>query len=469
MPCTNYFDEIQHHGHAVAVVSDDGSQLTFAELANLADDFGAQLVKKTLVFLLVDNCADAVIGYLGCLRARRPAAMIASAISEAFLERLFAVYRPGYVWLPRSRVTEVANAKEIYSKGDYVLLCCEASGIEPYEHLALLMTTSGSTGSPKFVRQSYDNIAANTASISTYLGLRSTDRGITSLPLHYVFGLSILNTHFKAGATVILTGASLMEGRFWSTFRELRATSLSGVPYSFELLKRLRWNRMELPSLRMLTQAGGKLKSGLVNEFAVQCQEKGIEFYVMYGSAEATARMSYLPPHLARERSDSVGVAIPGGNFWIEDDQGKILTEADEVGELVYRGPNVTLGYAVCGEDIMLGDERAGILHTGDLARRDADGLYYIVGRISRFLKVMGNRVNLEELEHLLGNSGIECACAGEDDKLMVYVTDAEQSDSAIQCVQKITKLHPSTIKTVVIPSIPRNESGKIIYADLPK
>jgi long-chain acyl-CoA synthetase len=103
------------------------------------------------------------------------------------------------------------------------------------------------------------------------------------------------------------------------------------------------------------------------------------------------------------------------------------------------------------------------------LARRDADGLYYIVGRISRFLKIMGNRVNLEELEHLLGSSGIECACAGEDDKLMVYVTDAEQSDSALQCVRKITKLHPSAIKTVVIRSIPRNETGKIIYADLPR
>ncbi len=404
----NYFDEIQHHGHAVAVDGEHGAQRTYTELATLADDFGAHLVQKTLVFLLMDNCAPAVIGYLGCLRARRPAAMIASGISEIFLEGLLAVYHPGYVWLPRSRVAEVANARQIYSKGNYVLLCCEVPRMELHEHLALLMTTSGSTGSPKFVRQSYSNIAANTTSISTYLGLRSTDRGITSLPLHYVFGLSILNTHFKAGATVILTGASLMEERFWSTFRDKGATSLSGVPYSFELLKRLRWSQMELPSLRMLTQAGGKLKSELVKEFAVQCQEKGVEFYVMYGSAEATARMSYLPPHLARDKSDSVGVAIPGGEFWIVNEEGKILTEAGEIGELVYRGPNVTLGYAICREDLMLGDQRGGVLHTGDLARRDADGLYYIVGRRSRFLKIMGNRVNLEELEHLLGSSGIE-------------------------------------------------------------
>ena len=330
------------------------------------------------------------------------------------------------------------------------------------------MTTSGSTGSSKFVRLSYRNICANTESIVDYLAIRNDDRAITSLPMHYVYGLSVINSHLHAGACIHLTDASLAEKRFWDQFRSHRATSLSGVPYTYDLLRKLRWADMNLPDLRVLTQAGGKLNATLVKDFAGVCLDKGIRFYVMYGAAEATARMSYLPPSLAQDKPASVGWPIPGGEFWIMDETGMPISQPDMVGELFYRGPNVFLGYARTRDDLSLGDECNGVLQTGDLAKRDSDGAYYIVGRKSRYIKLFGNRINVEEVEQFIRNAGIDCVCAGDDEKLRIYITDPSQQLSVVAAAQHLTQLHPTAFRAVVIDEIPRNDSGKVLYADLP-
>jgi len=402
------------------------------------------------------------------LRARVPAALLAGGIPSEQLANLLAAYRPNYLWLPRGRAAETPNAVEVYAKGGYVLLSTGAEPLRAHNDLALLMTTSGSTGSAKFVRLSCGNVAANAASIAAYLNIAGEDRAITTLPMHYVFGLSVINSHLQAGARIALTDASLMEKRFWEQVKAQRSTSLSGVPYTYELLKRLHWERMKLPDLKMLTQAGGKLSAALVAEFAEHCRQKGIRFYVMYGAAEATARMAYLPPQLALEKPGSIGVPIPGGELWIEDENGNAITRSGVVGELFYRGPNVSLGYAQRREDLALGDERGCVLATGDLALRDADGVYSIVGRKSRFVKLFGNRVNLEDVEQLLRGAGIDCACAGDDSLLRIYITNPALSDDAVAAAQRLTQLHPSAFRSCVIDCIPRNAAGKIIYAELP-
>jgi long-chain acyl-CoA synthetase len=222
------------------------------------------------------------------------------------------------------------------------------------------MTTSGSTGSPKLVRLSYGNLAANAGAIATYLAIGAEDRAITTLPVNYVYGLSVVNSHLHAGASIVLSTASLTEKRFWELLKAQRATTFSGVPYTFELLHRLGWSRMNLPSLKVLTQAGGKLNASLVREFASQCQARGIRFYVMYGAAEATARMSYLPPSMVMDKAASIGIAIPGGEFTLEGPDNSPIDKPETVGELIYRGPNVSLGYAECRRDLALGDERGG-------------------------------------------------------------------------------------------------------------
>jgi len=465
---SSLFDDLGRFGQAVALITEQGESIRYAEVLASADSVGERMGGRGLAFLLVDNRPEAVFGYLGAVRSRTPLAMLASGLHPDHLAVLLATYRPHHVWIPRERAGEVPGGREVLGLGTYVLLRTGAEPIEIHPDLAVLMTTSGSTGSPKFVRQSLGNLSANALSISEYLEITDADRPITSLPLHYVYGLSILNSHLARGAAVVLSNAGQTEKRFWDLLRSAHATSFSGVPYTYDILRRLRFPRMELPTLRVLTQAGGRLAPELVSEFAAMAQDKGMRFYVMYGAAEATARMSFLPPTRAVEKPDSIGIAIPGGELWIEDDGGRRVESPGVVGELVYRGPNVTLGYATCREDLARGDERGGVLRTGDLARRDADGFFFVVGRRSRFVKVFGNRVNLDEVEQLLRGTGIDCACAGEDDQLRIYVVGEGREAAVAGFLQERTGLHRSAFRVTVLEKLPRNESGKITYSALP-
>ncbi|MDR2940974.1 MAG: AMP-binding protein [Treponema sp.] len=367
---------------------------------------------------------------------------------------------------------EFSDYSKVYSVWGYTLLKTPYDKIFPlYEELALLLTTSGSTGSPKFVRQSYANIRANTESIVKYLEIDATERPITTLPMSYTYGLSIINSHLWVGASIILTQKTLMQKEFWQQFKDYGATSFGGVPYIYEMLEKLRFFRMDLPSLHTMTQAGGKLSPELHKKFAEYAQTNGKKFVVMYGQTEATARMSYLPVEKSLEKYGSMGIAIPGGEFSLIDIDGKEIMEPEVVGELVYKGTNVTLGYAKSGADLAKGDERSGVLVTGDMAKRDADGFYYIVGRKKRFLKIFGSRVNLDETERLINGAfeGLDCACGGVDDKMTVFITNAGVTDKVMKFLTEKTGINRAAFMITVIDRIPRSESGKILYSELNK
>jgi acyl-coenzyme A synthetase/AMP-(fatty) acid ligase len=271
------------------------------------------------------------------------------------------------------------------------------------------------------------------------------------------------------GATILITDKSLMQKGFWNFFKDNGATSFGGVPYTYEILKKLRFMKMDLPSLRTMTQAGGKLTPELHEEFAEYAKETGRNFVVMYGQCEATARMAYLPADKAVEKKGSMGIAIPGGRFHLIDVNGEIITEPFVTGELVYEGANVTLGYAECGDDLAKGDERGGILQTGDMAQFDNDGYYYIVGRKRHFLKIYGNRVNLYEIDRMIKGAfdGMDCASTDMDDHMSVYITDESAADAVKNYVVSKTGLNPAAFQVVVIDAIPKNDAGKVLYKEL--
>jgi acyl-coenzyme A synthetase/AMP-(fatty) acid ligase len=272
------------------------------------------------------------------------------------------------------------------------------------------------------------------------------------------------------GATILITDKGLMQKEFWNFFKDEGATSFGGVPYTYEILDKLRIYKMDLPSLRTMTQAGGKLLPDLHEKFAKFASETGRHFVVMYGQCEATARMGFLPPDKSVEKKGSMGIAIPGGKFHLIDVDGKDITTPWVAGELVYEGKNVTLGYAECGEDLCKGDERNGVLETGDMAQFDEEGYYYIVGRKKRFLKIYGNRVNLDEVDRLIKSEfGIEAASAGVDDHLHIFVTDVKYSEKVKEFVIAKTKLNPAAFTSHVIDEIPKNDSGKTLYKELTK
>jgi acyl-CoA synthetase (AMP-forming)/AMP-acid ligase II len=455
----NFHDDLQKYGDAIAVIDQERGAVSYARLAQRADALGAHAAPggaKSLVFCLCDNNLESLTGYLGLLRARAVPLLLNAGIHSDLYDKLLAAYRPAFAWHPRGHAA--GRGREVFADGDYVLTET-GFGTETQLHpdLALLLTTSGSTGSPRLVRLSTTNIASNAASIAGYLGIDADERPITTLPMNYSYGLSIVNSHLLCGATLLLTKRTLMDKAFWEFLKTERATSMGGVPYVYEMLKRLRFGRMDLPSLRTMTQAGGRLSVELVREFAALCAEKQIRFFVMYGQTEATARMSYLPPELVLEKAGSIGIAIPGGSFALADD-----------GELVYRGPNVSLGYADDAADLARGDDNGGVLHTGDVAQCDADGLYTIVGRKKRMLKLFGNRINLEDVERMVADLGYDCACAGEDDRLRIHTTDADNHTAIRAFVAERTGINPSAFSVHHIAAIPRNEAGKILYSALP-
>lgn len=455
----------------LAVIDDRGRKTTYAELDCYGKELIAHISSRCLVFCLCENTLGSLVGYTAFLNHNIVPLMLDSHLDKELLKHFIEEYKPDYIWLSSTQSAEI-KGKEIFSSWNYSLIKTENSHVYPlYDELALLLTTSGSTGSPKFVRQSYKNIESNTKSIVEYLHLTAEERPITVLPMNYTFGLSVINTHLMVGATLLLTDKTIMQRDFWDFMNANEATSFSGVPYTYEMLNKLMFFRRQLPHLHTMTQAGGKLLPELHKKFAEWAEGQGKNFVVMYGSAEATARMGYLPPEISLEKWGCMGKAIPGGKFMLIDAEGKEITTTETVGELVYEGDNVTLGYALCGADLAKGDENNGHLSTGDMAKVDADGIYTIVGRKKRFLKIFGNRVGLDETERLIKScfADMECACAGVDDEMHVYITDKDKCSTIRSFLAEKTKLNPTAFHVQCVNCIPKNGSGKTLYQELEK
>ncbi len=453
----------------VAIVQGN-SQLTYAQLIEYSDAIAERLVERSLVFIVASNTLPAVAGYLASLRRKAVAIMLRSEITPDQYSDLFATYKPQFVWLPNALHEKLSAAitdcKAVYEADGYELVATGQQLHRINPDTALLLTTSGSTGSPKFVRLTYDNLRANAESIAEYQQITDKDRAITTLPFSYSYGISIVNSHFVRGGSIVLTEHGIMERGFWNELEHTQATNFGGVPFTYQMLEKLRFERMSLPSLRFISQAGGRLGERLQEKFGIICQEKGMDFFVMYGQTEATARMSWLPPAKVLDKLGSIGIAIPGGTFELHGTDNNLIEEPDVAGELVYRGPNVSQGYATCIDDLSNTDSNNGMLETGDIAKRDTEGYYYIVGRKKRFLKVYGNRVNLDELEHALSLKGYEVACVGVDDAVTVFTTSTIPNEVRSQIVE-ITSLSAHAFTIREIDAIPHTTSGKVAYAEL--
>lgn len=313
---------------------------------------------------------------------------------------------------PARALEEAYDPDVVVSPGAAPEVRRTASAHDLHPELALLLSTSGSTGSPKLVRLSEANLDANTAQVRAALGVRADDVAALTLPLSYCYGLSVLTTHLAAGASVLLTDHSVVDECFWDRARGAGVTTLAGVPHTFELLERSGFAERDLPTLRYLTQAGGRMDPDRVQRFARLGRERGFDLFVMYGQCEATARMACLAPHLAESRPDCVGRPVPGGEVSLED------------GEIVYRGPNVMLGYATSPSDLALG-RTVDALRTGDVGELTADGLLRVTGRRARFVKVLGHRVDLDTVEARLRAEGHDVRVAGRDGLLALTARGA--------------------------------------------
>ena len=455
-------------GTKTALLNDCGESITYNELAERSTEIAKVIDGRCLVFVLCKNTLGSAIAYFSSIEQGIVPALLNANLEQLLLDSLIEQYRPAYIWSQ----SDISNGKytPVYECYDYKLFKTDNDkDVVLHDDLALLLTTSGSTGSPKFVRQSYQNISSNMKSIASYLSITGEERPITTLPMNYTYGLSILQSHALVGATMLLTDAPVTTRDFWTFFKTQDATSFGGVPYTYEMLDQMRFTRTALPSLKTMTQAGGKLLPSLHEKLAKWCMETGKQFIVMYGQCEATARMAYLPWEQSLEKVGAMGVAIPGGRFELIDVNGEPIKEPNIAGELRYFGENVTLGYAESCSDLAKGDERNGVLDTGDIAQMDEEGIYTIVGRKKRFLKLFGNRVNLDEVERMLKAEypEVEVACAGNDDNLIIFSTNEDMLENMRNYIIAKTGLSHQGFSTKKIDSIPKNEAGKVLYREL--
>ena len=472
------FDQISAYGDRLAIICENSKSFNYNDLSRDADLIHKKIGAGKLVIIIASNCYASIAGYVGCLRGGAVPLLLPITTGKNELSQIVSTYQPDFIYMPYAKTEQLGVGVTVARLENYGLF----SSAEPklgrpapplHNDLALLLTTSGSTGSRSMVRLSEANISSNTAQIIEYMGITSDDVAITTMPMSYSYGLSVLNTHLVQGATIIATEEPLMSREFWNLMRDKSVTHLAGVPFIYEMLKKLRFNKMDLPALRILTQAGGKLSEDLVKYFYEACQSLDASFYVMYGQTEATARMTYMPSADLVKRPNSIGKPVPNSEIWLDNDAIPNATGQNDTcdsGELVFKGPNVSLGMAENRADLAKGDENNGVLYTGDLVTRDKEGFLTVTGRKKRFLKLYGNRINLAELEEMLTSEHSTVACAGTDDNLRIFLeaSDAEHISVATTAIKSDlanqTTILPRAYTVVPITKLPRGDNGKISY-----
>lgn len=442
---------------ATALATTDRS-ISYLELNQLVDSAvkeleGATSGNKQVVGLEFDLSIEAIVNYIATLRAGYPVLIVepsqltsGSPLSER--------------WLPKysyCKTSTSPNTLELFKNGQ--------TYSEVHPDLKILLSTSGTTGDPKLVRLSTENIASNASSIAEYLNITHEDVAATTLPLFYSYGLSVLNSYLSKGACIFITDRAVSDEQFWNDAKQKEVTSLALVPHQFEILKSISFDGSILPSLKYITQAGGKLGKEDVEHFHAKGKEHGWLLYVMYGQTEASPRISYVPPEKLPEASETIGIPIPGGALKLLMEDGHLTEEPGAEGELIYQGPNVMLGYATEPSHLTLGKE-VEFLETGDIAKVTYDGLFRIVGRKKRFIKVLGKRVSLDQIESYLDSAGIKCLASGNDLKLVLFILRGDEN-AAQDLITKAFNLPPHGILTSHIDSPPLLPSGKIDHRSL--
>jgi long-chain acyl-CoA synthetase len=450
-----------------------GGTISYRQLVEQASEIAASMGDdRELVLLCCHNDMATLTAYAAALLGDHAVALIDGEVSADVLRDLVRTYAPSVVVGSEGLLDRLGDdlfAIESVTSGQG--LDTIRTGLEHrarlHPDLALLLSTSGTTGSRKLVRLSQLNIYSNASAIARYLELTPDERPITSLPLHYTFGLSVIHSHWLAGAAIVLTDAGVMQPAFWDAFRAHGCTSLAGVPFTYRILERLGFRDLDLPSLTTLQQAGGGLDRELTERYARYMAARGGRFYVMYGQTEATARIAYVPAERLLGKIGSAGVAIPGGELSIEPN-GTSSADGHDIGEVVYRGPNVMLGYAESADDLSRGDDMAGVLQTGDIGYLDDEQFLYLVGRSKRIAKVFGHRISLDEVEALLAADGPAAVVEGED-ALWAFCEfgDAESLDRLRSDLAHRLRVNKGHLHLQRVDAIPLSGSGKVDYQRL--
>lgn len=452
-----------------AIIDDTGLVVKYDDLVVFQNEIKNIVPERSLVFLLSRNVAGSMAGYCVFVSTNVVPAMFGADTHKDMMADLAETYQPDYFWLPEDMASDFPYEK-VYSRFNYCLLKTGMKSYPMHRELGLLLTTSGSTGSPKLVRLSYKNIDGFEEIILNYCEDYEYNRHTSTMPIYHNYDLLGLSRMLYHGWACLLTGKNFLNPDFWTFFTENGGDSFGSVPFNYDLLERIKFREKGI-KLLYSSCGGGSLTPEVHNKYATWHKENGSTFMIIYGATEAPGGLLVLYGEDTLKKPGSIGKPVPPGEVTLEDDDGNVITQPNVPGEIVYTGPIVCMGYAQCGDDLIKDDEYNDVLHTGDIAYFDEEGFYFIVGRKARFLKLLGERVSLDETEQLLTGElkGSEVACKGVDDKLAVYVTDADEEikQKIIMFLISRLKISPTLVVVKAVDSIPRLATGKIDYSKL--
>ena len=459
-------------------------QIVFSKLYDdcnkLASKINSLTGENNHIVILSENSIFQIIAYLSILKSGNICIPLNPAIESENLDQILDKTNVNYAFISKRYKEKYKGYRFNLLDEDFIsssasgdIATPEAKSDEFHDQrIAEIIFTSGSTGEQKGVLISHKNIIANTRSIIDYLQLTGSDRMEVVLPFYYCYGLSLLHTHLKVGGSVVLNNNFIFIGTVLQDINKYQCTGFAGVPSHYQILLRKTrdFKTTKFPSLRYVTQAGGKLHVTFIREFVYSFPE--IEFFVMYGQTEATARLSYLPPDKLMSKTGSIGKGIPGVTLRVVDEKGENV-KLNETGEIIARGDNIMKGYLNDPDDTAKA-LKDGWLYTGDLAQVDEEGYIYIQSRKKEIIKVGGVRISPQEIEEVIVTYPGVIACSiesipdeilGEAIKATIFINEDDKDTLTENEIMKYcaSKLSINKVpKTILFETkLPYNASGK--------
>lgn len=421
--------------------------------------------KRSLCMIECYNDYNSILSYLSVMAYGSVPLLVNENLNNFFFKNYIKKFRPEYIITKRNLINKRYKLHKIVNDLFFYKSKSKNSN-KIFKDLAILLPTSGSTGSTKMVRISYKNLYSNTIDICNYLKIKKKDIAITTMPYSYTYGMSIINSHIMKGANIFVYSGSVIQKNFFDILEKFKITTFGGVPYTYKLLIKIGLDRLKNKYLKYFTHAGGPMDQKLLIQIYDFCKKNNLEFISMYGSSEATSRMSYLPFVNMKKKLGSIGKGLQK-SFKLKDENNKLIYEPFNKGELIYEGDNVCMGYANNWKELILGDTNFSILQTGDEGYFDKDGFFYISGRKNRYMKLYGHRLSLDEIEKNLNTKFKNCYVKFINEKLVIFSNLKLNLVELSNFVLKMFNIKKDVIEFIKIKKIPYTLNKKIDYTKL--
>ena len=454
------FDNFKRFKKRIALISQDNKKITYGDIIKFKESLKNQFKKRSLTILISDNSSESIMIYVSLVILKIPILLLNQTIRSNDLKLLIKKFNVQKIFLTnKSDFKNISEFKKTFIATKFRLLVKKnLKNIKINKKIMILLPTSGTMSESKLIKLSYENYLSNTKSIIKYLNLNKSDRTITTLPISYSYGLSIINTHLMRGASIVTGDFSLVEKTFWSSNSLYKPTNINGVPFFYDILSKIGFKKILTKKSKFFTVAGGKISFNTLKKISENLNFKKISFYLMYGQTEASPRMTYhkLVKRDLKKNKIPAGQAIDGCKIYLYNKKKQNISKNNLEGEIIFKGPNIFGGYAENSEDLKFFAKKK-YLFTGDLGIFDKKKKLYITGRKSRIAKVYGFRLNLDQLESKLKN---KAACIVKNDKLYIF------SHKKLN-VSNYIDLPNNSFKMIVLNKFPKTDSGKISYNKL--